>query len=174
MSRLPITVAAAVLAFATGQVRAQPLDPSDAHFLKEAAAAGQGDVMLGRLAEKSATSPAVKSFGQQTADDHIQTNRALEQIAQQQRVALPTTPDARDSALDAQLSRIKGHRFDETLMRDMVANQEKDTADFRQEASSGADPRLKAFAQRYLPMQEQHLQMAESVAQAIARSPETQ
>jgi predicted outer membrane protein len=45
----------------------------------------------------------------------------------------------------------------------------KSTAEFRQAASSGSDPALKAYAQHYLPMQEQHLQMAESVAQTVTR-----
>ncbi|MBV8675203.1 MAG: DUF4142 domain-containing protein [Acidobacteriaceae bacterium] len=35
---------------------------------------------------------------------------------------------------------------------------------FQKEADSGQDPQLKAFAQKYLPKLQQHLQMAQSLA----------
>jgi putative membrane protein len=44
----------------------------------------------------------------------------------------------------------------------MIRDHQQDIADFRKEAESGQDPDLKAFAQRTLPILEQHLQMAEA------------
>ncbi len=48
-------------------------------------------------------------------------------------------------------------------MQGMVEDHEQDVADFQKEAQSGSDPGLKAFAQKYLPVLQQHLQMAQSV-----------
>jgi putative membrane protein len=45
----------------------------------------------------------------------------------------------------------------------MVQDHEQDVADFQKEAQSGSDPRLKAFAQKHLPVLQQHLQMAKSI-----------
>jgi predicted outer membrane protein len=42
----------------------------------------------------------------------------------------------------------------------MVQDHEKDVAAFRKEAQSGQNPAVKGFAQAYLPVLEQHLQMA--------------
>jgi putative membrane protein len=45
-------------------------------------------------------------------------------------------------------------------MKDMVQDHQEDVADFRKEAETGQDPQLKAFAAKYLPVLEKHLQMA--------------
>jgi predicted outer membrane protein len=37
-------------------------------------------------------------------------------------------------------------------------------ADFQKQAQSGSDPALKSFAQKYLPIFQQHLQMPETSA----------
>jgi putative membrane protein len=45
----------------------------------------------------------------------------------------------------------------------MVQDHQEDVADFQKEATSGQDPALKSFAQKYLPVLKQHLGMAESL-----------
>jgi putative membrane protein len=46
----------------------------------------------------------------------------------------------------------------------MVQDHRETVADFQNQAQSGTDPALKAFAQKYLPIIQQHLQMAETSA----------
>ena len=48
-------------------------------------------------------------------------------------------------------------------MQGQVADHKATVALFQQEASSGQDPQLKAFAQKYLPTLQHHLQMAQSI-----------
>jgi putative membrane protein len=45
----------------------------------------------------------------------------------------------------------------------MIEDHQKDIADFEQEAASGKDPALKAFAEKYLPVLKHHLQMAKAI-----------
>jgi putative membrane protein len=59
---------------------------------------------------------------------------------------------------------MKGNEFDTAYMQDMVQDHRQDVADFRKEAETGTNPALKSFAQKYLPVLEQHLKMAEATA----------
>lgn len=45
----------------------------------------------------------------------------------------------------------------------MMEDHRKDVAEFKQEATTGKDTALKAFAQKYLPVLQHHLEMAEAV-----------
>ena len=160
----PVTVAfgAALLTFTAAQAMAD-VSSADRTFATKAAAGGLAEVALGQLAIENAGSPAVRQFGQQMVTDHTQANQELMQIGQQENLNLPTKPDATDVATEQRLRPTKGQAFDTTYMHDMVQDHEKDIAEFRQEATSGKDPALKAFAEKYLPVLQRHLQMAQAV-----------
>jgi putative membrane protein len=59
---------------------------------------------------------------------------------------------------------MNGNAFDAAYMQYMVQDHKQTVADFQKQAQSGSDPALKSFAQKYLPIIQQHLQMAESSA----------
>jgi putative membrane protein len=46
----------------------------------------------------------------------------------------------------------------------MVKDHQKEVAEFQKQAQSGSDPEVKSFAVKYLPVLQQHLQMAQSTA----------
>jgi len=162
MKTLSIAVGAMALGLAAGPVMAQSISPADKTFATNAASGGQAEVTLGQLAVQNATSPEVKAFGQRMVTDHTQANQALLQIAQQKGLTIPNQPDAADRTTAERLKTMKGPAFDRAYMSDMVQDHQKDVAEFRQEAETGTDPALKAFAQKYLPVLQQHLQMAEN------------
>lgn len=156
---------AGMLGLAASQAMAA-LSPSDRSFATKAAAGGMAEVTLGQLAEQKAMSPQIKQFGERMVSDHSQANQALQQIARQENLTLPTELDSKDRATEQRLRGMSGSAFDAAYSQDMVADHKQDIADFRKEAQSGEDPALKGFAQKYLPVLEQHLQMAEAVASA--------
>jgi putative membrane protein len=163
MKQLSITLGALAIGFAATQAMAQ-MSPADKTFATKAASGGMAEVQVGRLAAQNAGSPAVREFGQKMATDHTQANQALQEIARQQQLTLPTAPASADQATEERLRAMKGNAFDTAYMKDMVQDHRQDVADFRKEAESGTDPALKAFAQKYLPALEQHLKMAETAA----------
>ena len=95
--------------------------------------------------------------------DHSQANQELQAIAKQQNLTLPTRPDAASAATEQRLQSSSGSAFDSAYARDMVEDHQQDVADFQKEASSGQDPAPKAFAQKYLPVLQHHLQMAQQI-----------
>jgi putative membrane protein len=135
----------------------------DQTFATKAAAGGQAEVSLGQLATTNAKSPQVRQFGQQMVTDHTQANQELQAIGKQESLTLPAKPDAADSAAEQRLQASKGAAFDTAYTRDMIKDHQQDIAEFQKEATTGKDPALKAFAQKYLPVLKHHLEMAHAM-----------
>lgn len=162
MQKTAALIGAGLLMLAAGHAVAE-VSPADKTFATKAAAGGQAEVLLGRLAAQKAESQQVRQFGQQMVTDHSQANQELQVIAKQQNLTLPTKPDSASAATEQRLQSSSGAAFDSAYARDMVKDHQEDVADFQKEASSGQDPALKAFAQKYLPVLQQHLQMAQQL-----------
>lgn len=139
------------------------LGSADRKFVMEAAMGGMAEVELGRLAAERGSSDAVKQFGQRMVDDHSRANSELTQIASGKGITLPTGLDAKHQALMTKMSALSGAAFDRAYAKEMVKDHNKDVAEFQREATRGADPDVKAFAQKTLPTLQEHLQMARSL-----------
>jgi len=163
MQKTVAAIGAGMFLFVTGHAMAQ-LSSADRTFAIDAAAGGQAEVALGRLAAEKAGSQQVRAFGQQMVTDHTQANQELQAIAKQQNLTLPTKPASASIATEQRLQASSGTAFDSSYTSDMVQDHQKDVADFQKEARSGQDPVLKAFAQKYLPVLQHHLQMAQQIS----------
>jgi len=135
---------------------------ADKTFATEAAQGGLAEVEMGQLALQKATSPQVKQFAQRMVTDHTQANQELMQLVKSQNLNLPAQIDSKHKSEMERLRGMNGAAFDTGYMQHMVQDHRKDVADFQKQAQSGSDPALKAFAQKHLPVLQQHLQMAES------------
>ena len=143
---------------------------SDKHFVKKAMAGGESEVALGKLAGQKASSPDVKEFGQKMVDDHTKLNDQMKPIASQLGIdASPGIP-AKKEALQKKLEGLSGADFDKAYMSAMVKDHRKDLKEFQKEASSGRNPQLKDAAQQGAQVIEQHLELAEQVAQKVGAS----
>ncbi|HEY4043120.1 MAG TPA: DUF4142 domain-containing protein [Rhodopila sp.] len=159
-----VALGAIAVSLAAGTAMAQTISPADKDFAMKAAAGGMAEVEMGRLATENGGSPQVRAFGQRMVTDHSEANKELEAIAHRQDLAIPSAPDSQDRATAERLQTMRGNAFDTAYMHDMVQDHQKDIADFRKEAADGKDPALRTFAQKHLPVLEQHLQMAENAA----------
>jgi len=104
---------------------------SDQHFMMKAGQAGMAPVQLRNLAKERASSQAVKDFGQTMVDDHTKANDQLKSLAQQKKVALPTSLDAKDQTTMDRLTKLNGQESDRAYMRDMVLTTRRISPDFR-------------------------------------------
>jgi len=136
----------------------------DQTFITKAAQGGLAEVTFGNLAKQNGSSDAVKEFGNRMVTDHSQANDQLRQLAQQKGITLPSHMDAKDKRVNKLLQSKQGAAFDQAYIRDMVEDHEADVAEFRKEATNGKDPEVKAWAQKTLPVLEQHLATAKQVA----------
>jgi putative membrane protein len=163
MQKIVAIIGAGILSVAAGQAMAQ-MSPADKTFATKAAEGGQAEVSLGQLASEKAGSQQVRQFGQQMVKDHSQANAELQTIAKQQNLTLPSKPDSASVQTEQRLKSESGAAFDTAYSRDMVKDHQEDVADFKKEATSGQDPALKAFAQKYLPVLQHHLEMAQQIS----------
>jgi putative membrane protein len=131
-------------------------------FATDAAQGGLAEVELGQLALQKGTSPQVKQFAQRMVTDHSQANSELMQLGKSENLDLPAQVDAKEKSEMDRLRGMSGSAFDAAYMQHMVQDHQKDVADFTKQAQSGSDPGLKSFAQKYLPVLQQHLQMAQA------------
>ena len=134
----------------------------DSTFANKAAQGGMAEVKLGELAKEKASNQAVKNFGQKMIDDHTRLNNDLKSVAGSESITLPTMLDSKDQSTYDRLSGLSGPAFDKAYMRDMVSDHRADINEFKHEANDGTDPGLKSFANKALPVLEEHLRLAES------------
>jgi putative membrane protein len=149
------------------QAQKHKLSERDRNFAKEAALGGMAEVELGKLAQQNAHKEDVKQFGAKMVQDHTNINQQLMPILAAKDVTAPTQLDEKHRKTLDKLSKMRGAEFDRTYMHDMVEDHEKDVKKFRQEAEHGNDADLKAFAQKTLPVLEEHLKLARDVSRSL-------
>jgi putative membrane protein len=127
------------------------LSDKDKKFIQVAANAGAGEVADGSAAEQNGQSAAVKKIGARMAADHSRTNNEL--------IAL-----AKKKGLGMDLSMGKARNFpkasfDQQFLFNLQNDYEADIKMFQQEANSGDDADVKAWAAKTEPMLKAHLAM---------------
>src|ERR1700744_2087986 len=160
MRKLTTTcLAAGLIGLLAGQASAE-LSSADRNFATKAASGGLAEIQTAQMAKQKAESPQVKTFADRMITDHTQANTDLQQIAQQENLALPTEPSKQERSAAQRVGDMTGAAFDRTYAQEEVRDHQQDIALFQQEADSGRDPALKQFAQKTLPTLRQHLQIA--------------
>ncbi len=146
------------------------LSSADSDFIKEAAQGGMMEVELGKTAQDKASNEKVKEFGKRMEQDHSKANDELKKIASDKGVQLSSDLDKKHKSKMDKLTKLSGAEFDRQYMRDMVSDHKDDIKKFQNEADKGKDADLKKFASQTLPTLKEHLQLAESTADAVKSS----
>ncbi|WP_052213822.1 DUF4142 domain-containing protein [Belnapia sp. F-4-1] len=137
------------------------LSTTDAGFMTTATRGGIAEVQMGRLAQQRGHSPAVRRLGERMVTDHTQINQEMLALAQQKQITPPDSMGAHHQAMYDRLAGMRGRAFDRAFAQAMVADHQEDVTAFQTEARDGTDPDVKAFAQRHLPLLQEHLQAAQ-------------
>ena len=143
------------------------LSHKDFKFLEDASRGGMEEVQLGQLATQKAANPAVRDFGQRMVNDHNKANDELRQLSAQKGAALPTQISHLENFRVEHLQKLSGADFDQAYVKDMVKDHRKDVKDFESAAKDLSDPDLRAWAQKTLPVLQQHLQAAENLEATV-------
>jgi putative membrane protein len=136
-------------------------------FITEAALGGLAEVEGGQLAARKATAPDVKAFAERMVKDHGEANEELKRIATAKGVELPTQLDRKHRNELERLQKLSGSDFDRAYMKHMVEDHKKDVTQFRKAAKDLKDAEVKQFASGTLPTLEDHLRMAQKVAENV-------
>jgi putative membrane protein len=145
------------------------LSEKDYHFVENAARGGMTEVQMGQLAQQKGISPTVRSFGARMVTDHTKINDELKQIAAKKGATLPAQLSHGEKSDLEKLQKETGTDFDKTYAHFMVRDHKEDVKEFEKAAKDLEDPDLKAFAQKTLPVLQQHLQLAEQMEAAVKK-----
>ena len=149
----------------------QMVNTADREFINRAATDGVTEVELGRVATMRAARPSVRSFGERMVADHGRGNAELLALAQGKGIALPPTLQPSQQAMRDRLNGLSGADFDRAYMSEMVRDHTEDVALFERAAEVSADPDIKAWAARSLPMLRDHLALARQVNSEVVLGP---
>lgn len=147
--------------------KSKELSSSDKEFMMKAAQGGMEEVKLGEMAATKAQSAEVRTFGQKMVFDHTNANDKLKAIAAQKNVTLPTDVSSEQKQDMDKLSKLSGAAFDKEYVRMMVADHEKDVAEFQKQIDTGNEMETKAFALETLPTLKIHLQMIKNISDRV-------
>jgi putative membrane protein len=133
-------------------------------FLIEAIEGNLAEVQMGQLAQKQATTLAVRSYGQMLEQDHTVANQKARAAATAMQIAPPTQPSSKQKADFDRLSKLTGAEFDEQFADHMVMDHKEDIQKYEKAATM--NDRAGAYAKEALPTLRKHLQNAESLKAA--------
>jgi putative membrane protein len=161
---LPLITCLTVFSLASAPARAaDTVSAGDKTFVMKAAQGGMTEVQLGQLAADKATLREVKDFGSKMVTDHGKANDELKSIAGSKGITLPDKLDAKHQAMVDKMNGLSGAAFDKAYVDAMVGAHKKDNALFTQEASSGQDADIKAFAAKTDETVKMHLSMIQDI-----------
>jgi putative membrane protein len=139
------------------------LAPGDRAFAEKAARTGMAEVQLATNVSNRAQTQEVRSFAMQMIADHNRSNQELTALGAQKGIDPPADVDPEKKALDAELAKLTGAALDKAYMEAMVKDHAAAVADFQSASQQLADPDLKDWAAKTLPVLQQHHKMAQDI-----------
>ena len=103
-------------------------------------------------------------------DDHSKANDELKGMASQKQVTFPNELDQKHRAMQDKLAKLQDAAFDKAYMAHMVTAHQQAVALFQQEAKTGKDADVKAWAGKTLPTLQEHLKMARAANATAAKA----
>lgn len=132
-----------------------PLKRSDREFMEKAARMTMSDVAISRIAAARTSNPDVRRFAQSMIDDHEAAIEQLAALAATLGVSLPAK-DPRPEKWEKRDAK----NFDREYLDQMIDDHEKVVKAFAEQAKEGNDSSTVAYARKFLPRLQQHLQHA--------------
>jgi putative membrane protein len=143
------------------------LNQTDRTFMEQATYGNLSEKAAGQIAASKGMNAGVKTFGQSMVTDHGMAQQELDSIGLQLNVVLPTAPDSAHQAMAAQLNMLDGYVFDTTYMGAQVMDHIKTIQLFQDEINNGSHPRVRTYANKYLPVIQMHYNMADSIRKSL-------
>lgn len=134
-----------------------------ASFLVKLADARMMDSQEGWLAAEKGSSMEVKSYGKLMMKDQEELLSEIKKLAKKKNVALPPTIGHKKERGRNNLADEGDKDFDRKFIKMMTIDHERDVKLFRK-ATESKDADVRAFAKRYLPMIESHLEKIQAMA----------
>jgi putative membrane protein len=130
---------------------------TDQAFVAKVSQGGMYEVELGRLAQTKGVAQEIKDQGNTETHDHQLVGAKLKSIVEANGMELPKQLNAEFQMRFDKMSALPADQFDEAYIADMKKIHGADGAAFAQEAASGSNADLKAFAAETYLIVQRHL-----------------
>jgi putative membrane protein len=160
VSRIFLSFGTATL-MAISIANASAKDKPSETFLKKAIEGNFAEVSMGDLAQKNGQSDDVKSYGKMLSTDHGTANQKAMDAAKGLGMNPPTGPNAKQKADYDKMSKMSGTAFDKMFATHMVADHQKDIAEYKK-ATKNKDA-AGEYAAGQIDTLQKHLNTAKSL-----------
>jgi putative membrane protein len=160
MNRMLLSLGTVTL-MAISVANATAKDKLSETFLKKAIEGNFAEVSMGELAQQNGQSDAVKSFGRMLSTDHAAANQKALNAAQGLGMSPPSGPNAKKKADHDKMAKMSGPGFDKMFATHMVADHQKDIAEYKR-ASKSKDA-AGEYASGQIDTLQKHLDAAKSL-----------
>jgi putative membrane protein len=142
---------------------ATTVSTADRDFMLAAGQINLTEIKLGEYAAQNGKRDDVKTFGQRTVKDHTAINDDLKALAAQKNVTLPDNLDAAHQKMADKLMALTGSEFDKAYIAGMYNGHKKAIKAFKAESAATKDDDVKSFADKSLPVLEEHLKLITAI-----------
>jgi putative membrane protein len=141
--------------------------PSTTDFVQKAAMSDMYEIEAGKIASQKGQTAPVKGFGEMMVTAHSKTTEELKGIVASEKIQvdLPAKLDSKHQKLIDDLNAASNADFDKTYAKQQVDGHQEAVNLFDSYAKKGDNAALKAFAQKTLPVIQQHLDEAKKLPQ---------
>ena len=160
MNRIFLSLGTATL-LALSIASAAAKDKPSETFLKKAIEGNFAEVSMGDLAQKNGQSDDVKSYGKMLSTDHAAANQKALDAAKGLGMNPPTGPNAKQKADYDKMSKMSGTAFDKMFATHMVADHQKDIAEYKKAAKN--KDAAGEYAAGQIDTLQKHLEAAKSL-----------
>jgi putative membrane protein len=160
-----------------------PSPGSPAAVLSEIHETDEGEMKVGRLAEKKGASADVRAYGKTLAHDHAAADRKVIGLAKEEGIELPPAAGAtvdlqkkenHNGAVAEMLANVSGNTFDRDFLEAMRKDHERDIAKLTDAMNSTSDPKLKRLIAELLPKLKHHEEIAQKLLEEANKSASTE
>ena len=144
------------------------LNDTDETFVEVAARSNMAEIEFGELATTKGSDSLVRVYAQHMVDEHNAAQEELEDLADDYGgIEWPNDLDEGHDEIMDQLQNAEGYSFDTLYMRTQIRMHEAAISQFETATTNATDMRVKAYANKYLPGLEEHLERADSIETVI-------
>lgn len=144
------------------------LNDTDETFVEVAARGNMAEIEFGELATTKGTDSLVRVYAQHMIDEHNTAQDELKDLVDDYGgIEWPNDLDEGHDEIMEQLENAEGYSFDTLYIRTQIRMHEAAISQFETATTNATDMRVKAYANKYLPGLEEHLQRADSIETVI-------
>lgn len=141
---------------------ASQITDADKEMMNDIVEANLAEIETGKLALSKSKNVHIRAFAQKMIDDHANAMQALQAVARNKGITLPTETDMQHKAMATGLSVLSGDTFDQRYLQHIGVGDHQRTLDLLQKTIRTTNDRdLRAHATQMMPVVEQHLAIAQ-------------